>query len=193
MPFTRRRRNQEPEPVHPGSQPLARGTTGVPVPCPIGDPLPIVSAALGDAKADAARWKRHADTYDTERAEATQLCDQYRDELKRVERERAQLLAWLAALHPSTAAIAPAHDPDGSQDLYIVAGSWQLCWPISVRDADLFRHVPVVDVTDVRAQWDGHGSVQRAERLRDHVRLLALDGLSADGPLTAVTPVPPGA
>jgi hypothetical protein len=184
MPRIFRRRNQEPEPVRPGSQLLTRGINGE---APALDPLPSLDSDLQAARDEATRWKRHADSYDTERTEATQLCDQYRDELKRVERERAQLLAWLAALHPASTVIAPAHDPEGTQDLYIVAGGWQLSWPIAARDADLFRHVTVVDVTDVRAQWDGHGTVQTYERIHNHVRLLALDELGADGPSTADT------
>ncbi|WP_432041451.1 hypothetical protein [Streptomyces cadmiisoli] len=151
---------------------------------------------LQDAKAETARWKRHADTYDTERAEASALCDQYRADIERAEKdrdhayhERAQLLAWLAALHPATTVItqSPDVDEDGWQLLYLVAGGWQMTWHIHPRDAELFRHVTVVDVTDPRAQWDGHGSEQKYERMRSHVRLLALAELAADGSLTGVT------
>jgi hypothetical protein len=194
MPRIFRRRNQEPEPVRPGSQALARGTSGDA--SPAGDPVAVLSAALAEAKAEAARWKRHADSYDTERAEASALSHHYRDELERAEkerdgayRERAQLLAWLAALHPSTTVItqSPDVDEDGWQLLYLVADGWQLSWHIHPRDADLFGHVTVVDVTDPRAQWDGHGTVQKYERIHNHVRLLALDELGADGPSTGVT------
>ncbi|MBE4783943.1 hypothetical protein [Streptomyces caniscabiei] len=194
-PFRRNpRRNQEPEPVRPGSRPLARGINGE---APALDPLPPLARDLQAAQDEAARWKRHADTYDTERAEASALSHHYRDELERAEkerdgayRERAQLLAWLAALHPATTVItaSPDVDEDGWQLLYLVAGGWQLSWHIHPRDAELFRHVTVVDVTDVRAQWDGHGSEQKYERIHNHVRLLALDSLGADGASTAVTP-----
>ncbi|MCL6734412.1 hypothetical protein [Streptomyces neyagawaensis] len=193
MPRIFRRRNQEPEPVRPGSQPLTRGINGE---APAPDPLPLLVRDLQAARDEATRWKRHADSYDTERTEATQLCDQYRDELKRVERERdgayrerAQLLAWLAALHPATTVItaSPDVDEDGWQLLYLVAGGWQMSWHIHPRDAELFGHVTVVDVTDVRAQWDGHGTVQKYERMRTHVRLLALDGLGTDGASMVVT------
>ncbi|NUS83000.1 MAG: hypothetical protein HOY75_09650 [Streptomyces sp.] len=128
--------------------------------------------ALATAREEAARWKQHA--------------DEYAREWDHAERETAQLLAWLAALHPATAVIAPAHEPEASQDLYIVAGGWQLSWPIAAAHADLFRHVTAVDVTDPRAQWDGHGTEQRAERIRGHVRLLALEDLAADGLVTPV-------
>lgn len=153
--------------------------------------------ALAAARTEAARWKRHADSYDRERAEAERLNDLYRVEIAGLTkerdgayRERAQLLAWLAALHPSTAVItaSPDVDEDGWQLLYLVAGGWQMSWHVHPRDADLFKHVTVVDVTDPRAQWDGHGTEQKYERIRNHVRLLALEGI-ADGPLTGVTEI----
>ena len=178
-------RNQEPEPVRPWFARLFRrpaGVTPVMTPPHTGSRLPNLGDVLAAdvrqaedlhlAREEAARWKSHA--------------DEFAREWDHAERETALLLAWIAALHPASAVVAPSHDPEGSQDLYVVAGGWQLSWPIAARDADLFRHVPVVDVTDVRAQWDGHGSEQRAERIRNHVRLLALDAV-ADGVLTAVT------
>ncbi|MFJ5638689.1 hypothetical protein [Streptomyces sp. NPDC093223] len=128
--------------------------------------------ALRTAREDAERWKGHADSYERERDEAL--------------RAQALLLAWIAALHPAAAVITPAHDGEGSQDLYIVAGGWQLHWLLEAEHADLFRHVTAVDVTDERAQWDGHGSEQRDERIHNHVRLLALDVLGADDPVTGV-------
>ncbi|MCD7440276.1 hypothetical protein K4B79_18855 [Streptomyces lincolnensis] len=179
-------RNQEPEPVRPWFARLFRRPTPVMTPprstasClpNLGDALAASVRQAEDlhlAREEAARWKSHADEFAQEWDDA--------------QREVAQLLAWIAALHPATAVIAPSHAPEGSQDLYVEAGGWQLSWPIAARDADLFRHVPAVDVTDPRAQWDGHGSEQRGERIRNHVRLLALD-VVADGALTAVTTAP---
>ncbi len=206
MTKNRTTRNQEPEPVRPWfarlfrRRPTAAKTARANLVA--ADPVGAFTAGMRQAdelrlaREEAARWKRYAETYDTERTEATRLCDQYRDELKRAEkdrdgayRERAQLLAWLAALHPSTTVItqSPDVDQDGWQLLYLVAAGWQMSWHIHPRDADLFGHVTVVDVTDPRAQWDGHGSEQKYERMRGHVRLLALDGLGADGALTGVT------
>ncbi|WP_328425963.1 hypothetical protein [Streptomyces sp. NBC_00443] len=197
MPLKLFRRNQEPEPVRPRILTHARGTNGDAE--PIEDPVARLASELTQAQEDAARWKRHADSYDTERAEAVQLNDHYRDDIDRTAkerdgayRERAQLLAWLAALHPSSAVItdSPDIDEDGWQLLYLVAGGWQMSWHIHPRDAELFKHVTVVDVTDPRAQWDGHGTEQKYERMRNHVRLLALDELGADGALTGVTEAP---
>lgn len=193
MPRNPFRRNQEPEPVRPGSQRLARGTSGDTA--SIGDPVAILSASLTASQEEAARWKQHADSYaslaDSVTKEHNTLAldaEQLRKDLDGAYRERAQLLAWIAALHPSSAVItqSPDVDEDGWQLLYLMAGGWQMSWHIHPRDADLFRHVTVVDVTDPRAQWDGHGTEQKYERMRNHVRLLALEGI-ADGPLTPVT------
>lgn len=194
MPFSRRR-NQEPEPVRPGSQPLARGTDGVA--SPIGDPTAILSTALADAKDEAARWKRHADTYADERDTAVKAFNAKVSELDAARRERdgaygerAQLLAWLASLHPSTTVITTAADvtdEDGWQLLYLVAGGWQMSWHIAPRDTALFKYVTAVEPSDERAKWDGHDTEQKYERIRGHVRLLALDALAADGASTGVT------
>lgn len=80
-------------------------------------------------------------------------------------RERAQLLAWLATFAP--AVITPATDTDepGWQLLYLNPGHTQLSWHISPRDADLFAHVEHVDPADPRAQWDGHSTEEKYERI----------------------------
>ena len=197
-------RNQEPEPVRPWFARLFRLPTRSTVarhldvlaaePAP--DRILRLTQDLTTALADAARWKRHADSYDSERGLAVQAFEAKIEEVETLTkerdgayRERAQLLAWITALHPATTVItaSPDVDEDGWQLLYLVAGGWQMSWHIHPRDADLFKHVTVVDVTDPRAQWDGHGTAQKYERMRGHVRLLALDGLAADGALTGVT------
>lgn len=195
MPFKRFRRNQEPEPVRPQFLAPARGTSGDA--SPIGDPVTILSQALLDsqqaltaAKAEATRWKGHADSFAKDLREALGDLVDCSHDLDGAYRERAQLLSWITALHPATSVItqSPDVDEDGWQLLYLVAGGWQMSWHIHPRDAELFRHVTVVDVTDVRAQWDGHGTEQKYERIHNHVRLLALDELgSADGSMTGVT------
>jgi len=157
-----------------------------------GDALAAIlrqAEALRTAKGDAERWKGHADSFDRELRERTgELADRTR-ERDGAYRERAQLLAWITALHPATTVItaSPDVDEDGWQLLYLVAGGWQMSWHIHPRDADLFKHVTVVDVTDPRAQWDGHGTEQKYERMHNHVRLLALDQLGTDRPVTGIT------
>ncbi|MEV5606986.1 hypothetical protein [Streptomyces sp. NPDC052225] len=123
-------------------------------------------------------WKRHADSFATQAATAER-------ERASVYRERNHILAWIAALHPATAVIAPATDPDaeGWHWLYVNAGGWQMRWHISPQDLPLFQHVEYVEPSDPRAQWDGHGAEQKYQRMRQHVRLLALE----DGAPTPVT------
>ncbi|MGW3847150.1 hypothetical protein [Streptomyces fagopyri] len=193
----RPRRNQEPEPVRPWFARLFRRqpTIAQLARAALTDAQPDEAMlagmrqadALRAAQEDAARWQRHADSYAKDLRETTDaLADRTRERDGAYE-ERAQLLAWLAALHPSTTVItqSPDVDEDGWQLLYLVAGGWQMSWHIHPRDAQYFRHVTVVDVTDVRAQWDGHGTAQKYERIRNHTRLLALAAIG-DGSSTAV-------
>jgi hypothetical protein len=88
-------------------------------------------------------------------------------------RERAQLLAWLAALHP--AVITPALDFDqaGWWLLYITTPAGQLSWHISPRDAGLLAHVERVEPDYPRAQWDGHTTEAKYERVASFTRLLS--------------------
>ncbi|MGW2831605.1 hypothetical protein [Streptomyces sp. NPDC001286] len=111
-----------------------------------------------------ARWQRHADSY--------------AHELRRTTRERAQLLAWLAALHPASAVVTVFDDPDGSMDSYclrLVAGGRVLSWPIARDDLPLFDHVPCV-VTASPYETHVEETAERAAHLRQHTRLLARDG-----------------
>ncbi|MGQ4358533.1 hypothetical protein [Streptomyces sp. SAS_272] len=190
-----RRRNQDPEPVRPRFARLFRRRTPsasafAPTPPRTdGEHILRLTQDLNAALAEAAQWKRHADSFEQDRESAVEAllgCIAQRDGAYS---ERAKLLAWITALHPATSVITQSPDADevGWQLLYLVAGGWQMSWHIHPRDADLFKHVTVVDVTDPRAQWDGHGTVQKYERIRGHVRLLALDNLGADGASTAVT------
>jgi len=80
-------------------------------------------------------------------------------------RERAQLLAWLATSHPAVLAPAPDVDEPGWQILYLTAGGHQLSWHIHPRDADLYGHVEQVPADDPRAQWDGHTTAEKYQRI----------------------------
>nr|WP_244308857.1 hypothetical protein [Streptomyces monomycini] len=81
-------------------------------------------------------------------------------------RERAQLLAWLATTHPAVLAPAPDVDEPGWQILYLNAPCGQLSWHIAPRDTALFTHVELVPADDPRAQWDGHTTDEKYERIR---------------------------
>ncbi|MEU9921911.1 hypothetical protein AB0H51_11540 [Streptomyces griseoluteus] len=174
----RPRRNQEPEPVRPWFARLFRRHN------------PLASAGAFAAEGFATGI-RQAEALASARADRERAIEALADRIRERDnayRERAQLLAWLAALHPTTVITqSPDVDDPDWQLLYLYAGGWQMSWHIHPRDADLFQHVTVVDVTDPRAQWDGHGTVEKYTRIEEHVRLLALDGPGGDGASKPVT------
>jgi hypothetical protein len=87
-------------------------------------------------------------------------------------RERAQLLALLAALRPSVIAPAPDVDEDGWQILYLWIDGKQASWHISPRDAELFAPVEHVPADDRRAQWDGHTTEQKYAHISQYAARL---------------------
>jgi hypothetical protein len=83
-------------------------------------------------------------------------------------RERAQLLAWLAALHPAVRTLAPDVKEPGWQILYLnPTTGGQMTWHIAPRDLELFDHVEYVPAGsgDQRALWDGHTTEIKYERI----------------------------
>jgi len=89
-------------------------------------------------------------------------------------RERAHLVALLAAMTPE-AVIAPALDVDEPawKIAYLTIGSRQCSWHIAPRDAELFVHVEHVQADDPRAQWDGHTTIEKYDRIQEHIRRTA--------------------
>jgi hypothetical protein len=81
-------------------------------------------------------------------------------------RERACLLAWLATQHPAVIAPAPDVDEPGWQILYLAPAGQQMTWHIAPADSALFEHVEHVPADDPRAQWDGHTTAEKYERIR---------------------------
>lgn len=77
-------------------------------------------------------------------------------------RERAHLVAHLAAQY--TSVIAYGDDPDWPV-VYIDTPAGQLSWHLALSDLDLFAHVPTVAPEDYRAQWDGHDTPTKYDRL----------------------------
>ncbi|MFR9796163.1 hypothetical protein ACL02U_09705 [Streptomyces sp. MS06] len=101
-------------------------------------------------------------------AVAIQRAEQAEAERDGAYRERAQLIAWLAALHPDHAVLAPAldiDDEDGWHLLFLTVAGRQLSWHIAPRDVELFQHVQRVDPADPRAQWDGHTTAEKYQRI----------------------------
>jgi hypothetical protein len=86
-------------------------------------------------------------------------------------RERARLVALLAALYPS--ALVTDGDP-AEPDwpvLYVTLPTGQASWHIAPDDVELFSHVDVYDnATPGAPQWDGHTTEEKYERIAAHVR-----------------------
>jgi hypothetical protein len=101
-------------------------------------------------------------------------------------RERAQLLALLAALHPSVIAPAPDVDEPGWQILYLRIGGRQASWHIAPRDAELLAHVQHIPADDRRAQWDGHTTEEKYADIGEHAARLYTEACGrVETPVTA--------
>lgn len=90
-------------------------------------------------------------------------------------RERAQLLAWLAALNPAVRTLAPDITEPGWQILCInPTTGGQMSWHIAPRDVELFDHVEYLPAGtgDERALWDGHSTEAKYERIGSLVQHL---------------------
>jgi hypothetical protein len=90
------------------------------------------------------------------------------DPLTAVYRERARLIAHLAAVYPSVL----VHGADAAEPewpvLFVTLPTGQASWHISPGDLDLFAHVRVGD-----GVWDGHSTEEKYRRLDRHSRALA--------------------
>jgi len=118
-------------------------------------------------------------------------------ERDRAYRERAQLLALLAAMTHQPA-IVPAADVEGPgwQILYLYIGGRQASWHIAPRDADLFTHVQDRDESSPLAWWDGHTTEEKYARIADHIAHRHFTPpahcTSSDGKPTCVHAIPVG-
>ncbi len=81
-------------------------------------------------------------------------------ELDDLYRERAHLIAHLAAFYP--AVLVPVADPNetGWPVLYLQLPTGQVSWHIAPGDLDLFSHVLIGHAT-----WDGHDNDEKYRRL----------------------------
>lgn len=85
-------------------------------------------------------------------------------------RERAQLLAWLAALHPAVRTLARDVTEPGWQILFLdPPNGGQMAWHIAPGDVELFDHVEYIPAGagDQRAVWDGHTTETKYQRISD--------------------------
>lgn len=86
-------------------------------------------------------------------------------------RERAHLVAHLAARYPSVLAYSDPAEPDWPV-VTVETPAGQLSWHLDPADVDLFEHVPTVTADDPRAAWDGHDTDTKYARLRELTRAL---------------------
>ncbi|MFE2710642.1 hypothetical protein ACFXKI_01275 [Streptomyces mirabilis] len=85
-----------------------------------------------------------------------------------VYRERAHLVAHLAALFPSTIGY---HDAEAPEWAVVVVDlpTGQASWHVAPDDMDLFKAVPRSEINT----WDGHTTEEKYARLDAHTRALA--------------------
>ncbi len=79
-----------------------------------------------------------------------------------VYRERAALVAVLAALYPAVYSYNDPKQPDWLV-VYIQSSKGQLSWHISPEDLDLFKHIKEVPPEEVI--WDGHTTEEKYARI----------------------------
>ncbi|MFE7105602.1 hypothetical protein ACFU98_10745 [Streptomyces sp. NPDC057575] len=90
--------------------------------------------------------------------------DQLYDQNDATYRERAHLVAHLAALHPSHIGNTDANLPDWAV-VTIETPAGQMTWHIAERDMDLFTHVQPTN--RICRSWDGHTTDEKYQRMRD--------------------------
>lgn len=81
-----------------------------------------------------------------------------------VYRERAHLIALLAALYPSHIGYTDSAEPDWAL-VVIESPAGQLSWHIAPGDMDLFAHVRAT--SRICRGWDGHSTDEKYRRVRE--------------------------
>jgi hypothetical protein len=89
------------------------------------------------------------------------------DPVRAVYRERAHLVAHLAACYPSVIGYTDPSEPEWAV-VIVMMPTGQAAWHISPGDMDLFGHV---DRTEENL-WDGHSTEEKYARLDAETRLL---------------------
>jgi hypothetical protein len=107
-------------------------------------------------------------------------------ELRNVYRERAHLVAHLAALYPSVVAYSDPSTPNWPVvTVQTVAG--QMCWHIAPDDTELFDLLGDDDDAPV---WDGHSTDEKYQRLRFLTEMVALAPQTPEQAPQAPAPAP---
>ncbi|MER6607340.1 hypothetical protein ABT282_15860 [Streptomyces sp. NPDC000927] len=115
---------------------------------------------LADASGDLAEARDHNDAT----CEAVAARDQAQTALDATYRERAHLVAHLAALHPSHIGHTDPNLPDWAV-VTIETPAGQMTWHIAERDMDLFTRVQPTN--RICRGWDGHTTDEKYQRMRD--------------------------
>jgi len=96
-------------------------------------------------------------------------------------RERAHLIAALAAVYPAVIAYSDEHNPEWPVIYVYLSQRTQVSWHLNKRDLDLFEHVQVVDKDHPDAEWDGHTTEEKYELIAQFAkRRSALRKLTRD-------------
>ena len=152
-----------PVPLHPAQVPVMPAE---PAPEPAPEPVaPGLAAYVVVAQRDDSLWLPWPELSDEGRAvwedaaqAAINAAASQPGGMDSLYRERAHLVAHLAAIYPSC--IGPAPDADGWALVCVTTPEGQMTWHIGYRDLDLFGHVHVgVD------EWDGHTTAEKYRRL----------------------------
>jgi hypothetical protein len=87
-------------------------------------------------------------------------------------RERAALVAYLAACYP--AEIVPAESDSGAWFLvFVTTPAGQMSWHLHEDDLDLFE--PLLNAPETGVEWDGHTTEAKYERLAELTRTVATE------------------
>jgi hypothetical protein len=101
-------------------------------------------------------------------------------------RERAQLVALLAAVYPSHIGYTDPNEPDWAVAI-VETPAGQLSRHISRDDMDLFEHVLISTSED--RPWDGHSTEQKYQRVRDLIAQLEAGQAGAGAPVPVLAGV----
>jgi hypothetical protein len=92
------------------------------------------------------------------------------DERDKAYRERAHLVAYLAACHPSAIKADAEPEAPGWAIIYADTPAGQMSWHLAEDDLGLFGHVAKVDH---HIPWDGHTTDEKYARLAELTRMVA--------------------
>jgi hypothetical protein len=125
-------------------------------------------AQLAGVQHGAGAWIREAVARET--AGLTARLAEVTAERDKAYRERAHLVAHLAACHPSVM-LTDSAEPDWPI-VFVSTSAGQMSWHIAKADLELFGHVPAT----TEPTWDGHTTEEKYQRLAELVRTLSYLG-----------------